>query len=82
MASGNPGRVRISLSYCMLSSFPGLAQGREFCQVMACEQVLIAMGELMAQNRPSIAFGSGDGTGERKEEVISLCVRVAFSPTP
>lgn len=63
----------------MFSSFPGLTKGREVCQEMAHEQVLRAVWELMAQNRPPIAFECGDGKGE-EEEVISLCVRVAFLP--
>lgn len=52
----------------MISSSPGLAKGREFCQMLAYEQVLIAMGELTAQNWPSIAFESKeDEKGEREK---------------
>lgn len=49
--------------------------------MVAHEQVLIAVWELMAQNKLSLALECGDGKGG-EGEVISLFVRIAFSPTP
>lgn len=67
--------VRSSLSCCMLPSFSGLAKGREFCQMLVYEQVLIAMGELMAQNWAlNCIWIKGRWKRREGEEVISFFV--------
>lgn len=75
VSSGNPAGLRSSLGCCMFSSSPGLAKGRESFQMLAYEQALIAMGELVAQNWALGCNGIKEGWKRTEgEEVISSLV--------